>query len=453
MDKDHIPNMKEIRNNISYIMENEQLMENPISDTLSSIKNSVGRGVTNTKAALGSKKSQGEVRRNDLSKKMLDSWYRWLGATSSEGDIDDLYEYLIKRVGFSEQEADELISSSFGDTIINQNRTNNQPQVDQNNTPNDQQPSDTTKSQDDSTQPQNAQTTNDSNTDTNNSTANDNDGNTRNSGTANDNTKPRYTEENPPDNTPEEKNILKISSTIEKMMNAKATGGDPKKANFSKMLKDSNTLYNQIKSPSGNVNDLTRLYAAKVIYDVYTSIITHFENKMDNDLYNNIVRASEKTNIFIHDLRDKIKNNNSTNESINEDLNIGEKIPRSEIINFFNQAASYAIKNNLVGTKRNRNAYGIATSNYNNSGGGYPSSNNRGNGKNYVPQSEDEKDEKRFTRRLDKTWDRAEAAGMTTNDIQDAKSLALDNKFDKITNKADIEKLAAIGWAFLRSLR
>lgn len=465
-------------NDIDYILEeyNKIINENPLSDLGASIGNKISNGVTNVKSALGSRKATGEQTRNNLANTMTDSWYNWLGETNGKGTVDDLREFLMLKVGFNSEEAQQLISNEFGENgnILNRD---NQEEPSTNNNENDNDDVDIS-------------------TPTDNEVDDEETVDTKNSA--------NFTEENPPDNTPEEQKIIASADEITKNISAKARNNDMNTLDIVAVLNACKSTRKLVMKPSDNVSNLTRLYAVNKLLDGYAAVDTFNENNniLTPDQEDSLKATIAKTNTFVTKLKkyidnhedSKITNNdtvpdqqaaqpspninnnqqktsvndnhpisndNQKNESINEDeiLDNDTVIPKKTILKFFKDASAFAYKYNLVGKKRNKTPYGVPTSYSNNAPQNYSNtdtssgSNYRGTGRNYVPQDENEKDEKRFNRRMDKTWDRAETLGLSTDDIQDVKALALDNKFQNINNKDDKDKLAAIGWSFLRSIR
>ncbi|AXH72772.1 MAG: hypothetical protein [Caudoviricetes sp.] len=451
--------------NILEILENFQTVinENPISDLGASIGNKISNGITNTKSAMGSRKATGEATRNKLANTMTDSWYNWLGQTNSVGNIDDLREFLMLKVGFNNEEAQQLIQNEFGE---NGNILNRDQQPEQNN----------------STE------TNDTeeNNDTSDSNENNNGDNSGNSGEDNNQPTQNFSAENPPDNTQKEKEAIKAADEIVNAISAKARNNDINTLDINDVLDKCKETRKIIGKPDEEISNLTRLYAANKILDGYYAISSYNDanNTLSDTQEDSLKDVIARTENFVAKLKNFINkssndsteenshneepvtnqsttaNDNQRNESINEDeiLNNDGALPKKTILKFFKDAAAFAYKYNLVGKKRNKTPYGVPVS-YGNTSQNQNSSNSsantqyRGSGQNYVPQDEQEKDEKRFNRRLDKTWDRAETLGISSDEIQNIKALALDNKFQNISNKDDRDALAAIGWSFLRSIR
>lgn len=437
--------MRKDTKNISVILEeyNKIINENPLSDIGASIGNKISNGITNTKASLGSRKATGEQTRNKLANTMTDSWFNWLGQTNSKGTIDDLREFLMLKVGFNNEEANQLITSEFGENnnILNRDIENNT----QNNPPSDNE--------------------NNNNEDSDKEEIENND---KNNDISDDS-----------QNTPEEEKVISAADEITDSISAKARNNDMNTLNIQDVLQKCKNATDLIRKPNENISNETRLYAIDKIIDGYSAIETYNDNNQEltPEQEDNLKTVIAKIKTFGNKLKAHIEkqnndastsnavssqqtssNDNQKNESINEDeiLDNDTIVPKKTILKFFKDAAAFAYKYNLVGKKRNKTPYGVPVS-YGNSQSSTTQQNysniDRGSGRNYVPQDENEKDEKRFNRRMDKTWDRAETLGLSSDDIQDTKALALDNKFQNIHNKADIDKLAAIGWSFLRSIR
>lgn len=433
--------MPEENKNISIILEeySKIINENPLSDIGASLGNKISNGITNTKASLGSRKATGEQTRNKLANTMTDSWFNWLGQTNSKGTVDDLREFLMLKVGFNNEEANQLITSEFGENnnILSRDVENN---------------------------PQNNPPSDNNNEDSDNEEIKNND---ENNDVSDDS-----------QNTKEEEKVISTADEITDSISAKARNNDMNTLDIQDVLQKCKNATDLIRKPNENISNETRLYAIDKIIDGYSAIETYNDNNQEltpeqednlktvmakiktfgNKLKAYIEKQNNRTSTGTTSPQQTSSNDNQKNESINEDEILDNDIivPKKTILKFFKDAAAFAYKYNLVGKKRNKTPYGVPVS-YGNSQSSTNQQNynnvDRGSGRNYVPQDENEKDEKRFNRRMDKTWDRAETLGLSSDDIQNAKALALDNKFQNIHNKADIDNLAAIGWSFLRSIR
>lgn len=478
----NIDEMKSIINQLSDIFENTdiEINEAPLGDAVASLKNGARKAGTSAKAALGSKKAQGRQKRDQLGKKMLDGWYHWIGLTGKEGNAEDLESFLVSKVGFSRPEADQLMDQ-VSNNILGNDRdvdTTDSSRNDRSDSDSEQETTNTSQAPDnqDSPQPSNpdASTSSSEETDSNStetntndnsqstSTANDNEQNSssrtandnvqRTSNTANDNNSSRTANDDEPnDNIPEDTNVSKMVNNIEDLMNYNNHRGVKATMNLRDIMKNCTDLLPYIgRQNKNNISPQQRLQTAEAILDGIDFVSSNDRSGVF-DPYS-IAERRQKLVTLIQELKNQL---NSTNESINEVLDDGETISRADLIKFFDAAAAYAYEHNLVGKRRKKDGYGVPVDGVQPSvqqGQGGTSGNGVG-GRNYVPQSEDEKDEKRFNRRLDNVWDKVETLGLDSEDIQDAKRLANKNKYEDISKPEDKNALSAIGWAFLKSLK
>ena len=431
--------INELMSQVSAIMENETLVENPFSDAFASAKHNLGRAVTKTKAGLGSKKAKGTDKKDKLAKKMLDGWYHWLGLTEKDGTIDDLKQFLMAKVGFSQSEADELMNS-VGDNILGNGRQTSTPN---NNNQQDNSDEDNNNDDDDEEeqQPQNQET----NTDT---------------------TEAEPVEPETPRTPPRNENteLKKYTEDLSKLMNLRSHGGSNRMMNFREMA---NNVKKIVKTVVDNGDDISldqRIEAVSMALDGLDFITTNDRNSELDQYTVSSIRVKVKK------LLDTLNSQKETqaNESINEDIadvDGDDIVDRNSLIKFFGKAAGFAYEHNLVGKTRTKNQYGVpvdvgggysnnqsSPQNYSNQNTNTGQPRNRGQGQNYQPYTNQERDDNRFNRRLDNVWDKAETLGFDTGEIQDIKRMASKNKFEDINRDADIRNLAAIGWSFLRTL-
>lgn len=69
-------------------------------------------------ATIGNKKAQGKVSKDDLSKKLSDNYYRWLGRTNKAGTLADLQQFF-QQINFTNEQINTITHSVI--TTIEQN--------------------------------------------------------------------------------------------------------------------------------------------------------------------------------------------------------------------------------------------------------------------------------------------------------------------------------------------
>lgn len=476
----NIEDMKYIINSINSIMENkiEDIDEGLIDDLKASAKHGMKRVATKTKAALGSKKSAGQDKRDSLAKKMLDGWYNWIGLTGKEGTSEDLEKFLYTKVGFSRDEAQQLMAAVGKNILGNDRDPDDQP----NNNPDDNDDGD---DGNDNTQPPNNSTDNTENTPSGNTNTNTDAGtNASQSGSI------------------KNKDLNKLVTSLETLQNKNYHGGNINLMNFKKMSGDIINILKKLADPdvskedkligansamsgidfisSNDRNSVTDSYALST----YRSRLEKFINKLNSNQQSpgntantntantntaNTNTANTTSNKTENKPKNKTANDNSNvanddtpsprtandnraDESITEDIiGDGEVIPKADLIKFFTDAAGYAYEHNLVGKQRRKDDYGVPH-NVGNNMSSQNLSRDRGAGQNYRPYTSQEKQEKQNLDQIEKTWRNAEKLGLDTDDIQNIKNAAKKKNFEGLSGDT-IQELAAIGWSFLRTLR
>lgn len=411
-------------------IEHNSLNEAPLGQK---IKN----GITRAKAALGQNKAKGQVDSIELANKMEKAWEQWLGRSGKEGDINDIVSFLSSNlVGFSLDDAKKIVSS-FSGPIVNGNNNSNQetekvePTLNQNENP-----------KPEPAQKEEPQQQEEPETEQENAASQE-----------------RTDADDIVDQNINVLNTYMNKKYLSNMTNDVASKMENAIKNIVKNLPYSNE--ETIKKGANTAWDaVASLENAGVINYALSGSIQKYLNKILNT-------GKAEGNPYVYVTPDgKTGDDKPLNAAaphvpkakpINTGTPNGEtakpkfkvkagsnrisesKLSSSETYKIFQAAANYAYSNELVSGVGNANSMPSSVP----SGNSYQSPNS---------QSDDIKTDKQMTRYIDKVLQQCAANGVNGSDFSDLRSMARQNQFENIVEDDDKRALAAIGYAFLKSI-
>lgn len=365
------------------------------------ISNSFNSGILFEAPFWNTAKNAGEQKRKDLIDKMNKAWEEWLGMTNLPGTQRDMINFLVSRVGFSKYDAAKILDI-VGTPMVNSNGG-----------------------------PENKET---------------------------------QKQEEPSD---------KEKEKIEPKLNP-----EPKPDTSYVEIKDLNSAYNNL---NHGLSKKTKTTAdTDIIYRSVMEIARQVDNipSVDLNQYNDVMQdavsfletASGKykidtneANVILYNIQKRMKDsqqssqqntqdsadqdnlNDSVDYSLNEDENafLDQKLSKKEISDIFNDAASYAFANNIVGNKNYARANGIGSD----TSTGYSGYSHSSSGLSRPVEKASQLND--FAQ---KVFNSSAFSGMNDETISNLRALSKKG-YDQITDQGDIKALANIGWAFLRNLR
>lgn len=338
-----------------------------------------------------SARASGEERRANFIKKLDDSWEEWLGMTGASGTQRDMINFLITRVGFSRQDTARILDIS-NTSMVNGTQDNLEP---------------------------------------------DSDEKEQSSKTEEDKTKEESNEKKTPKSGYEElKNYKNAYNNLNYGLDKKI-----------KTIADTDIIYRSFEYIASNT-DMIPDDDLRPIEDTMQDAANYLEN-IENTKYritpadSNIVlgKLQKRMNKKPNSSEESTRVDDSVDYSLYEDEGLlDQPLTKQEVKDILNDAASYAFTNNIIGNK-----------NYARANGDYSQDNKeyRSNGTGLSKPVEKATYLNDFAQ---KVFNTSAFSGLNDDTISNLRALSK-KSYDQITDEADRNAMANIGWAFLRNLR